>query len=259
MIPYNPVPHINLGFIQLHWYGIFAAVGVFVATLIARREATKRGIATDIIDSLVTWLVVGGLVGARIGYVLFYWPSDTSLTLWSAIKFWEGGLAWFGGFTGALIVGGVYLRRKHLDFWKYSDLFTIPIVAGHVFGRIGDYIMGGHPGKVTSLPWAIWLEGAARHPVVLYEITGLLIILGVLLYARQWKLPDGVLFLFYASLYAVQRFLLDFFRIESTDPRTLGLTPSQLFVIAIFVVAASVIVQKYSTSNAMFRRESYHE
>lgn len=248
MIPYKPIPNIDLGFIQLHWYGIFAALGFLAAILLAERYARKQGVPENTVQSLGMWLIVGGLAGARLSYVLFYWPSDFQLTFFAALKFWEGGLAWFGGFIGAVISGFLYLKKHSLDFWQYADLFTIPLVVGHVFGRIGDYVIGGHPGKVTTLPWAIWMDGAARHPVVLYEITGLIIILGFCLYARRWKLPEGVLFLVYTSLYAVQRFFLDFFRIESTDPRTFGLTPSQLLVIVIFATAISIMLTKYAAN-----------
>jgi len=133
-----------------------------------------------------------------------------------------------------------------LNFLKLLDIFVIPVIVGHIFGRIGGYLIGAHPGKVTDLPWAIFLDGALRHPVVLYEIIGLLIILTIIFKIKNKykKLNKGVLFAFYVGLYSIQRFFLDFFRIESTDPRTLGLTPTQLLVIFLLIGSVYYIYKK---------------
>ncbi len=254
MIPYSPLAHIDLGVIQLHWYGVFAALGFFIATLLLAREAQKRGIPKATVESLAGWLIIGGIIGARLGYILLYWSPDIPLTLWSAIKIWEGGLAWFGGFIGALMVGWAYLHIKRLDFWKYADIFTVPLIVGHIFGRIGDYVTGGHPGKITTLPWGIYMDGALRHPVVLYEILGLLIILTAILCLKKVRLFDGFVFLSYVMLYSVQRIFLDFFRLASTDPRYFGLTPSQYISIALFVLAGVIMgVETHFTSKSIRR------
>ena len=101
-------------------------------------------------------------------------------------------------------------------------------------------------GKITSLPWAIYMDNALRHPVVLYEIIGLIIIAAILLNLKKLKSFDGFLFSSYVMLYSVQRMILDFFRIESTDPRYLGLTPTQYVVIALFIITAYFITIKFN-------------
>ncbi len=228
----------ELGPLHFNMYGLMFALGFFIATLLAVREANKKGIQKDVIENLVLSILIGSIIGARLFYVLFYWPTTMPLTFWDIFKIWEGGLAFFGGFIGALIAGFIYIRKHKLDFWKFADILTLPLVVGHILGRLGDYFTGGHPGKVADLPWAIYLDGALRHPVVLYEIIGLVII-GTLLYSlRKTQKFDGFLFLAYMQLYSAQRFILDFFRIASTDPRFLGLTPTQYLVIVLFIIAA---------------------
>ena len=154
---------------------------------------------------------------------------------------WKGGLAFFGGLIGALVSGYIYLKKNKLNFWIYADIFAVPLVIGHIFGRLGDYFTGGHPGKITNLPWAIYLDNALRHPVVLYEIIGLFIIVVILLNLKKIKFFNGFLFSTYVMLYSIQRMVLDFFRIESTDPRYFGLTPTQYLVIILFVLSAIFI------------------
>ncbi|MFA5796429.1 MAG: prolipoprotein diacylglyceryl transferase [Candidatus Woesearchaeota archaeon] len=245
MIPYKIFPPFELGPLHINMYGIMFALGILVASLLAIREAKKRGIKKEVIEDLVLYLLIGIIVGARLFDVFFYWPADMPLTFWDIFAVWNGGMAFFGGFIGALIAGFIYTRKHKLNFWKFADIFTLPLIVGHILGRLGDYFTGGHPGKVTNLPWAIYLDGALRHPVVVYEIIGLIII-GIIIYnLRKLHKFDGFLFLVYVQLYSVQRIILDFFRIESTDPRYLGLTPTQYVGIVLFIIAGYFIVIKY--------------
>lgn len=237
MISYKVFGGFHLGPLHFNMYGIMFVLGIFAASFLAIREAGKRNINSEIIWELVLYLLLGIIIGSRLFYVFFYWPKDIPLTILGVFAIWKGGLAFFGGFIGALIAGYIYARKKKLKFWVLADIFTVALVIGHIFGRFGDYFIGGHPGKITSLPWGIYLDNAIRHPVVLYEILGLIIIVVVLLNLRKFKLFDGFLFSSYVMLYSVQRMILDFFRIESTDPRFLGLTPTQHLVIILFILS----------------------
>ncbi len=246
MIPYKIFPMFELGPFHINMYGIMFALGVLVASLLAVREAKKRNIKKEIIWDLVFYLLVGIIIGARLFYVLFYWPEGMPFTFFEAIAIWNGGLAFFGGFLGALVAGYIFVKKNKLKFWLLADIFTVPLVVGHIIGRLGDYFIGGHPGKVTDLPWTIYLDNALRHPVVLYEIIGLILIVTILLNLKKLKSFDGFLFSSYVMLYSVQRIILDFFRIESTDPRFLGLTPTQHLVIFLFIIAVYFMVVKFN-------------
>lgn len=245
MIPYKVFPMFKLGPLRFNLYGLMFALGIGVASYLAGKAAEKHGIKRDIINDLTFIIIISAIIGARLFYVVFYWPTGTPLSFWDIFKIWEGGIAFFGGFLGALLGTILFIRKKGLDFWTYADLYTLPLIIGHILGRIGDYLTGGHPGRITSMPWSIYLNNALRHPVVLYEISGLVIIGFVILNLQRFKKFEGFLFLVYVQLYAIQRMILDFFRIESTDPRTLGLTPSQFFVIIMFLVSLIILFQKY--------------
>lgn len=240
MIPYEIFPMIQIGSVHISMYGIMFAIGVFVAYYVATHLAKKRGIDKKIITDLVFYLVVSGLVGARLLYVILNLPDFLQNPL-DILKIWGGGLAFFGGLVAATIAGYIYARKNNLDFFLFADLVVIPLVIGHIFGRIGDYLTGGHPGTIADLPWSIFLDNALRHPVVLYEIVGLLLILGIVLFIRNHA-RKGELFLIYLMLYSVQRFVLDFFREEVSF---YGLKSAQLVTLVLFIVAvATLIIRK---------------
>ncbi|MFQ5901003.1 MAG: prolipoprotein diacylglyceryl transferase [Thermodesulfobacteriota bacterium] len=234
-MPYRVFGPFHIGPFMVNFYGIMFAVGVYISYYLAVREARVKNLDRKVVENLFFYLLMGGIIGARIGYIVLYWPEDLTFDLLEAFKIWKGGLAFYGGFIGALITGLFFLRRYRMDFWRYADAFTIPLVVGHLSGRMGDYLIGGHPGKLTNLPWAILLNGELRHPVVLYEMTGLVMILFIILILRKRGCPPGFLFTSYVALYSVQRIFLDIFRIELTDPRYLGLTPSQFIAIGLLL------------------------
>ena len=249
MIPYKIISPFIIGPLHINMYGIMFALGTFFVYLFSIKEAKRKNIKKEIIEDLFIYLVLGMVFGARLFYVLFYWPEDTPFHILDFFKVWNGGLAFFGGFFGAIFTGYIYAKIKKLDFLKLIDIFTYPVILGHIFGRFGDYLTGGHPGKITDVIWSIYLQGALRHPVVLYEIVGLLIILLIILYLKKFKLKKGVLFSIYVFLYSIQRLFLDIFRIENTDPRFLGLTPTQYIVIVTGIISLIYIITKIKIEN----------
>ncbi len=237
MIPYKIIPMIHLGPFHISMYGIMFAIGVIVAYYIARIFAKKRGIDENILSELLVYIVVSGVVGARLLYIALH-PSDFLTNPISILKIWEGGLAYFGGLIAALVTGYFYAKKKKVDFFLFADLIAIPLVIGHIFGRIGDYLTGGHPGTITNLPWSIFLDNATRHPVVLYEIVGLLLILGILFFIQN-RVRKGELFLVYLMLYSIQRFMLDFFRDETSF---YGLKSAQFITFVLFIIAGILLI-----------------
>ncbi len=248
MIPYKVFPMFRVGPIRFNLYGIMFALGALVAMYLAAKEAAKKGIAKDIVYDLSFRALVGAIIGARLFYVMFYWPEGVPLTFFDVFKIWEGGIAFIGGFIGGVIAGLIFVRKRRLDFSVVADVFTLPLIVGHIFGRIGDYLTGGHPGIPTTLPWAIYLDGALRHPVILYEIVGLTIIGLTSLLLKRTGSFDGMRFLIYIQMYAIQRIFLDFFRLEYTDPRILGLTATQHTVIISFITATVILLLKFKRS-----------
>lgn len=216
-------PQINptivmLGPLQVRWYGVMYILGFSASYLLVRYQIRKKGldIDTNTINDLFLFLVIGLIIGARLGYVIFYnlpFYLNHPLRLFAI---WEGGMSFHGGLIGVVFSGLLTLRRHRLDFWEFADLIVVTAPVGLGLGRLGNFINAELYGRVTTLPWAIVFPSAGdlpRHPSQLYE----LFFEGILLFAILWwikgfPLRKGTLFCLFVFLYSIFRFFLEFFR-----------------------------------------------
>ncbi len=233
MIPYAVYKTIDLGFTHIYIWGLMVAIAFLTGIFLAAKEAKKRKISPNKIFDISFYIVLGGIIGGRLGYILAHLSEFSNLI--NIFKVWNGGMSYYGGFIFATLFSYIYFKKHKLNFWKYADIFTIPLIIGHAIARIGCYITGEHIGSPTNLPWAIYIDGASRHPVPLYEFFSLILILFILLYIKKYKLKEGYLFLTGISLYAIIRFLLSFLRTD--DPLYFGLTGSQYVSIIILIIS----------------------
>lgn len=241
-LPYIYYPEINLGFITIYTYGLIVAIAFLVGLWFSLREAKRKGINTDIVQGLVFYIILGAIVGSRLFYVLPRWSSYSEDIL-SIFMLWKGGLAFYGGFIGAIIAGFIFLKVKKLKFFKYVDLVTPSIALGHAIGRIACLVGdGGHVGKLTSLPFGVMVNGELRHLTALYSFVNLVFLFCLLLYLRKKKFFTGFLFLFYVCYYAFTRFFIDLLR---TDPTFYGLTGTQWAIIPVFFISLGVLIKKW--------------
>jgi phosphatidylglycerol:prolipoprotein diacylglycerol transferase len=228
------------------WHGVFSVLGILAAARLGQWLARRDGIPPERIYDMAVWMVLAGLIGARL---LFVWENYQQFVgQWQKVLFLnEGGISQWGGIFGALVGGYVWCRRNRIDFLKVIDLAGPGTALGFAIGRIGDVINGEHHGTPTNLPWAVDYvndrtlgePGKAVHPEVAYELVFDLLVLAVLLPFHQRlkaRLPDGVTGLIYFAVYSGGRFLLSYFR---TDSLFFGLRQAQwasLLMIAIAVV-----------------------
>lgn len=237
MIPYQSFNAIPLGFTTIYLWGIFTALAFLVAISLAVKKAEKLRIDKNIIYDLSFYIIISAIIGARIGFFITH-PSEFSFI--NFFKIWQGGMAFFGGFILSFITAFIYIRKKNLNFWKIVDLFAFPAIIGHIIGRIGCYITGEHIGKPADLPWSIYQEGVLRHPVILYEIIGLIIIAVIISNIKNKR--QGTIFLTYLALYSVLRFIATFFRLN--DPTFLFLTGSQYTSIILFIISIILLIKR---------------
>ncbi|MBI5037705.1 MAG: prolipoprotein diacylglyceryl transferase [Candidatus Kerfeldbacteria bacterium] len=210
--------------LSVSWYGLVLVAGVVVGLLLVRRLWRRAGIALDHLYGIVTWLIIGGLIGGRIGHVIGEWDYYSG-HLSELFSIWHGGLAIQGILIVGLIILWVYTRRQRLSFWQVTDLFVVVVPLVQAIGRWGNYFNQELFGKPASVPWAIPIDAAHRpveyasvvyfHPLFLYEsllMLELFIVLFVLY--RKQALRTGEYTLLYFMLFPVVRFSLDFLRID---------------------------------------------
>jgi phosphatidylglycerol---prolipoprotein diacylglyceryl transferase len=245
----------RIGSLLLTWHGVFAVLGILAAARLGVWLLAKDSVDTTHAADGVLWMVVVGLVGARLLYV---WENYQLFTgnLLRIFALTEGGISQWGGLFGAMVGAYIWARRQRFAFWKLIDAGGAGAMIGLAVGRIGDVINGEHHGTPTTLPWGVEYvnpdtlgePGKVVHPEVAYEMLLTLVILAVLLPFHQRlkaKLPDGVLGLIYMGVYALGRFWLSFFR---TDPSVyLGLRQAQLasaLMVLIAVVAIPILLRR---------------
>jgi len=236
-LPYTTFPYIQIGPIRLQVFGLCVAVGIIVGTLVASRYGRPRGLPGDEVVRLAPWLVLAGIVGARLTYVIT--NVDELGSFWEAFAIWKGGLQFTGGAILASLVALPLLRRlEPIHRWHFADAVALGLTIGQAIGRIGCVAVGEHFGGPTSPPFGLtWRGGSTAeempHPVgtvihqtAAYETLHLLVLfVALLVVLRRRTLPPGMLIGVFSVWYGVMRFLTDFLRVN--DRELFGLTGAQ--------------------------------
>jgi phosphatidylglycerol:prolipoprotein diacylglycerol transferase len=209
---------IDLGPIKVGWYGLMYVFGFFASYLLVRYQMKRKdfGLSKLDVENLYFYLILGLIIGARLGYVLFY---DLKMYLSDPLEIfaiWHGGMSFHGGLIGVLLVGILFSWKNKKSFWKIADLFIATVPPGLGFGRIGNFINGELFGRVTDVPWGmVFPKGGPlpRHPSQLYEsaLEGGVLFL-ILWLVKDKKLPTGGLLAIFLMLYGAFRFFVEFFR-----------------------------------------------
>ena len=228
MIPYPRIDPdiVAIGPFRIRWYGVMYVVGFVCAyfLMVRQRRAREIGLTAQAAQDLIFYLAVGLVVGARLGYILFYQYGDLAAYVKDPVEIiatWKGGMSFHGGMIGCLLMAWWFSRRRRMPFWAIADTIVVTAPVGLGFGRLGNFVNGELFGKPTDVPWAmIFPDGGPlpRHPTQLYEalVEGLLLFL-VLWYLRQKPRPDGMMVVFFLVLYGVARFLIEF--LKEPDPQ----------------------------------------
>jgi len=242
-IGFDPVLF-QFGALTIRWYGVLVALGFIVGLWLSLREAKRKGFVSDQILNLAIWILIGGLVGARLFFVV---QSDWRYYLnhpFEIAASWQGGLAFYGAVIGGVLAGLIYTWRKNLPFLPLADAAVPGILLGQAVGRVGCLINGCCAGTQANLPWSITYThpnalvsqlGVEVHPTQLYEIVMNLVLFGFLWSIRKRVKIDGLLFLLYGGLYSVGRLFLFTFRDEPAV--WAGLKQAQVTSLAIIVIA----------------------
>lgn len=219
----------SLGSLQVHWYGLMYLVAVVVVwlLLVYRIKREQAPINTDQLTDLIIVLIIGVLVGARLGYVVFYQPGyylAHPLEIIMPFSFEGGfhftgisGMSYHGGLIGTVAAALLFCRKTKTAFWKLVDFAVPAIPLGYTFGRLGNFINGELYGRVTEGPLGMFFPQAGdrllRHPSQLYEALFEGLVLFIILWSiRKLKYPTGAMLAFYLFGYGLTRFVIEFFR-----------------------------------------------
>lgn len=232
---YHPDPIMfSFGPFQFYWYGFFISLAIAVGIIVARKLGQKYKIEQQKIFDLAVYIIVCGLLGARIYHILieanYYIQHPIDI-----FKFWHGGLAIHGAIIGGILAGYFYSKKHKLNFWLNADIVAVSLALGQAIGRWGNYFNQELFGFPTNLPWGIPIDNFHRsfsayqnfeyfHPAFLYESILNFLNFLFLLFLHKKKiansklkiLRNGNIFLIYILNYSVIRFVMEFIRSDET-------------------------------------------
>ena len=223
--------------LAIRWYALAYIAGIFlgfwiISRAIARRElwpGDNAPMERSALDDLLTWIILGIILGGRAGYVLFYEPQHFLNNPADIPKVWQGGMAFHGGFLGVVIAALVFCRRRQIPYAQMADALAIATPFGLMLGRIANFINAELWGRPTDVAWGVIFPGAraqdclsveglcARHPSQLYEagLEGLVLAIVVLwlAFARGWLKTPGAIWGVFVAGYGCARFFVEFYRV----------------------------------------------
>lgn len=262
-----PIPFLNQSF-HIYFYGILITLGVVAATLLAQAEVKRRGQNPEILWDMLFWVVLAGIVGARIWHVLTPPPSMVAQGITTQyylthpldmIDIRKGGLGIPGAVGGGILAMWVYTRRKKLSLITWLDITAPGLALAQAIGRWGNFFNQELYGAPTDLPWKIYIDPLHRlsgfenfayyHPLFLYESLWNLANMAILLWLSRHfsdRLKTGDIFLGYLVIYPLGRFLLDFLRLDAS--RVAGINANQTLSAIVAVVAAGVLIWRHRPS-----------
>lgn len=255
-----PIPFLNQSF-HIYFYGILITLGVVAAAFLGQAEAKRRGMNPEFIWDALFWVVLAGIVGARIWHILTPPPSMVAqgiTTKWylmhplDMINIRNGGLGIPGAVIGGALALWIYCRRKKISFLIFADTVAPGVALAQAIGRWGNFFNQELYGLPTNLPWKIYIDPLHRvagyqnydyfTPLFYYESVWNVIVMTLLLWlARRFSnwLKPGDIFIMYMILYSVGRFSLEFLRLDAAQVG--GINFNQTFVIIVAVVAGIIL------------------
>jgi phosphatidylglycerol---prolipoprotein diacylglyceryl transferase len=209
----------SIGPLTLHTYGLFIAIGFIMGLLIAIRIGKRYGLDSQKIMDMGFLLIISGVIGSRIVYVLMNFSLYSKNPL-DIFKLWQGGLVFSGGLLAAVIVFFFYIRHHKLNVLQIGDIWAPAAVIGQAMGRIGCFMAGCCYGRPTNVPWRVIFKNPASiaplniplHPTQLYDAMSNLIIFIVLMILTAKKKFDGQVLLWFLILHSTARLYIERFR-----------------------------------------------
>lgn len=259
-------PGISIGNFTITYYGIIIVFGAIIGSLLASRLAKKDGQDSEVILDLLPWLLIAGIIGARLWHV--FTPSASNIAAGVTTEYYlnnpleilalrKGGLGIMGGVIGGVIAMLIFCKVKKINFLQWADYIAPGLLLAQSIGRWGNFANQEVYGRPSTLPWAIYIDPLHRirgfeavetyHPLFLYESllsligVGILVLIGIKL---KDKLFRGDLFLGYLIWYPTMRFFLEFLRLDPSPINGINVNQTAMLIVAI--LAALILILRHT-------------
>jgi phosphatidylglycerol:prolipoprotein diacylglycerol transferase len=249
---FDPVA-IHIFSVEIRWYSLAYIIGILLGWILSKRIFINDPLLKQKFDDYITYLIVGIIIGVRLGYVILYNFDYYLNNLIDIFKIWQGGMSFHGGLIGIIAVSVLFAKKNNQNPFIYLDVVSIVAPIGIFFGRIANFINSELYGIETNLPWSvqfIQIDNLYRHPSQLYEaiFEGLILFI-ILIYFRKkgfMKIP-GLISGLFLIFYSIFRFLIEFVRVpdEQLGYIFLNLTMGQVISFIFFLIGSYLVITKH--------------
>ena len=249
---FDPVA-IQIFSFEIRWYSLAYIFGILIGWILGKKIFILDKDLKEKFDDYITYLILGIILGGRLGYIFFYNFDYYLENFFDVFKIWQGGMSFHGGVIGVIIFSIWYSKKTKQDVFKYLDVVSIVAPIGIFFGRVANFINSELYGIQTSLPWGVkftQVDNLFRHPSQLYEalFEGIILFL-ILIYFRNkgfLKRPGFISSLF-LLFYSIFRFAIEFLRVpdEQVGYIIFDLTMGQIISFVFFLLGIYLIITKY--------------
>ena len=246
---------IQLFSLEIRWYSLSYIVGILFGWILSKKIFISDQKIKEKFDDYITYLILGLIIGGRLGYVLFYNLSYFSNNLIEIFKIWQGGMSFHGGLIGIIIASIWFSKKNDQNPFNYLDIVSLVSPIGIFFGRIANFVNSELYGTETSVAWGvkfIKIDNLYRHPSQLYEafFEGLILFLILIYFKNKGYLKNpGFISGLFLVFYSFFRFIIEFFRVpdEHLGYLFFNLTMGQLISIVFLLIGTYLVINKYET------------
>jgi len=240
---FDPVAFQILSF-EVRWYSLAYIVGILLGWILSKKIFIQKSYLKEKFDDYITYLILGIIIGGRLGYVIFYNFDYYLNNLTDIYKIWEGGMSFHGGVIGIIVASILYSKKYNHNPFIYMDIVALVAPIGIFFGRLANFINSELYGKITNVPWSvifIKIDDLTRHPSQLYEafFEGIILFV-ILIYFKKKNFLNipGMISALFLIFYSIFRFSLEFFRApdQQLGYLILNLTMGQIISLLFFLI-----------------------
>ena len=247
---FDPVA-IEIFSLEIRWYSLAYIMGILIGWYLAKKIFVNKNIYSRF-DDYITFIIIGLILGGRIGYVLFYNFDFYINNPVDIFKVWQGGMSFHGGVIGIIITSIIFAKKNDDDVFEYLDVVALVSPIGIFFGRITNFINSELYGPITNVPWAVIfinIDSLPRHPAQLYEalLEGLVLFLILIYFKKKFLNKPGLISGLFLIFYSIFRFFIEFYRLpdEQLGYIILNLSMGQLISLLFFLSGVILFYLKY--------------
>ena len=241
--------------LEIRWYSLSYIIGILIGWFLSKRIFISNNELREKFDDYITYLILGIIIGGRLGYVFFYNFEYYMNNFSDIFKVWQGGMSFHGGLLGIIFVSILFAKKNNHDPFRYLDVVAIVAPIGIFFGRIANFINSELYGTETNLPWGVKflkIDNLSRHPSQIYEaIFEGIILLFILLYFRKkgFMKSPGMISGLFLIFYSIFRFSIEFLRVpdEQLGYLFFNLTMGQIMSFLFLLIGTFLTLKKNET------------